>query len=159
MRFGAPEPLARRLGPTHSMAGFTLLSRSYYYLRRRSPAPPFPPDLDHRQAGERGAIKPLPLINSLRALKYRVKSVNVSLIALTPHLSGGKKTKTSCCTSRKVWCWNHGSIRNENISTSQVGEYPGAHSQLSPALAHVRQLCGKDRRWRKEDWFLNPKGM
>jgi hypothetical protein len=31
----------------------TLLSRSYYYLRRRSPAPPFPPD--HRQAGERGA--------------------------------------------------------------------------------------------------------
>jgi len=35
------------------MVGFTLLSRSYYYLRRRSPAPPFPPD--HRQAGERGA--------------------------------------------------------------------------------------------------------
>jgi hypothetical protein len=34
--------------------GFTLLSRSYYYLRRRSPGPPFPPD--HRQAGERGAI-------------------------------------------------------------------------------------------------------
>ena len=27
------------------------LSRSYYYLRRRSPGPPFPPD--HRQAGER----------------------------------------------------------------------------------------------------------
>ena len=37
-----------------SMVGFTLVSRSYYYLRRRSPAPPFPPD--HRQAGERGAI-------------------------------------------------------------------------------------------------------
>jgi len=37
------------------MVGFTLLSRSYYYLRRRSPGPPFPPD--HRQAGERGAIK------------------------------------------------------------------------------------------------------
>jgi hypothetical protein len=36
-----------------SMVGFTLLSRSYYYLRRRSPGPPFPPD--HRQAGERGA--------------------------------------------------------------------------------------------------------
>ena len=36
------------------MVGFTLLSRSYYYLRGRSPAPPFPPD--HRQAGERGAI-------------------------------------------------------------------------------------------------------
>ena len=36
------------------MVGFTLLSRSYYYLRRRSPGPPFPPD--HRQAGERGAI-------------------------------------------------------------------------------------------------------
>jgi len=34
-----------------NMAGFTLLLRSYYYLRRRSPAPPFPPD--HRQAGER----------------------------------------------------------------------------------------------------------
>jgi hypothetical protein len=27
-----------------------------YYLRRRSPGPPFPPD--HRQAGERGAITP-----------------------------------------------------------------------------------------------------
>ena len=38
------------------MVGFTLLSRSYYYLRRRSPGPPFPPD--HRQAGERGAIIP-----------------------------------------------------------------------------------------------------
>jgi hypothetical protein len=38
-----------------SMVGFTLLSRSYYYLRRRSPGPPFPPD--HRQAGERGATK------------------------------------------------------------------------------------------------------
>ena len=37
------------------MVGFTLLSRFYYYLRRRSPGPPFPPD--HRQAGERGAIK------------------------------------------------------------------------------------------------------
>jgi hypothetical protein len=37
------------------MVGFTLVSRSYYYLRRRSPGPPFPPD--HRQAGERGAIK------------------------------------------------------------------------------------------------------
>jgi len=36
-----------------SMVGFTLVSRSYYYLRRRSPGPPFPPD--HRQAGERGA--------------------------------------------------------------------------------------------------------
>ena len=36
------------------MVGFTLLSRSYYYLRRRSPGPPFPPD--HRQAGERGAM-------------------------------------------------------------------------------------------------------
>ena len=35
------------------MVGFTLLSRSYYYPRRRSPGPPFPPD--HRQAGERGA--------------------------------------------------------------------------------------------------------
>ena len=36
------------------MVGFILLSRSYYYLRRRSPGPPFPPD--HRQAGERGPI-------------------------------------------------------------------------------------------------------
>jgi hypothetical protein len=38
------------------MVGFTLVSHSYYYLRRRSPGPPFPPD--HRlQAGERGATK------------------------------------------------------------------------------------------------------
>jgi hypothetical protein len=36
------------------MVGFILLPRSYYYLRRRSPGPPFPPD--HRQAGERGPI-------------------------------------------------------------------------------------------------------
>ena len=35
-----------------SMVGFTLVSRSYYYLSTRSPAPPFPPD--HRQAGEPG---------------------------------------------------------------------------------------------------------
>jgi hypothetical protein len=34
------------------MVGFTLLSRSYYYMRRGSHAPPFPPD--HRQAGEEG---------------------------------------------------------------------------------------------------------
>jgi hypothetical protein len=35
--------------------GFTLVSRSYYFLRRRSPAPPLPvPARDHRQAGERG---------------------------------------------------------------------------------------------------------
>ena len=40
------------------MVGFTLLSRSYYYLRRRSPGPPFPPD--HRQAGEWGAINKKP---------------------------------------------------------------------------------------------------
>ena len=38
-----------------AMVGFTLLSRSYYYLRRRSPGAPFPPD--HRRAGERGAIR------------------------------------------------------------------------------------------------------
>ena len=41
-------------GNSGGMVGFTLLSRSYYYLRRRSPGLPFPPD--HRQAGERGAI-------------------------------------------------------------------------------------------------------
>ena len=40
--------------------GFTSVSRSYYYLRRRSPGPPFPPD--HRQAGERGAMKTYYLI-------------------------------------------------------------------------------------------------
>ena len=42
------------------MVGFTLVSRSYYYLRRRSPGPPFPPD--HRQAGERGAIMQTPIV-------------------------------------------------------------------------------------------------
>ena len=46
------------------MVGFTLLSRSYYYLRRRSPGPPFPPD--HRQAGERGAIPLYTFTNSSR---------------------------------------------------------------------------------------------
>jgi len=45
------------------MVGFTLLSRSYYFLRRRSPAPPFPPD--HRQAGERGA--------TIRLTRHRVE--------------------------------------------------------------------------------------
>jgi hypothetical protein len=39
------------------MVGFTLLSRSYYYLRRRSPGPPFPPDHHQAGAGERVAIK------------------------------------------------------------------------------------------------------
>ena len=39
-----------------SMVGFTfsLVSRSYYYLRRRSPAPPFPPD--HRQRQGNGGL-------------------------------------------------------------------------------------------------------
>ena len=48
------SPLFGLIGKA-SMVGFTLVSRSYYYLRRRSPGPPFPPD--HRQAGERGAIR------------------------------------------------------------------------------------------------------
>jgi hypothetical protein len=38
-----------------SMLGFTLVSRSYYYLRRRSPAPPFPPD--DRQAQGTGGYR------------------------------------------------------------------------------------------------------
>ena len=53
--FFANQASTVKIGPMRkaSMVGFTLLSRSYYYLRRRSPGPPFPPD--HRQAGERGA--------------------------------------------------------------------------------------------------------
>ena len=39
-----------------SMVGFiSNLAPLLNYLRRRSPGPPFPPD--HRQAGERGAIR------------------------------------------------------------------------------------------------------
>ena len=50
-----PKGATRDCGPIEKASmGFTLVSRSYYYLRRRSPGPPFPPD--HRQAGERGAI-------------------------------------------------------------------------------------------------------
>jgi hypothetical protein len=44
--------------------GLHFLSRSYYYLRRQSPGPPFPPD--HRQAGERGANM------SRKVFKYEV---------------------------------------------------------------------------------------
>jgi hypothetical protein len=47
------------------MVGFTLLSHSYYYLRRRSPGPPFPPD--HRQEGERGAISYCVLVVVLKS--------------------------------------------------------------------------------------------
>jgi hypothetical protein len=50
------------------MVGFTLVSRSYYYLRRRSPAPPFPPD--HRQVGGTGG--------------YNLKTKNCPL-RLAPH--------------------------------------------------------------------------
>ena len=51
----SPKGATRETGPKGKASmGFTLLSRSYYYLRRRSPGPPFPPD--HRQAGERWAI-------------------------------------------------------------------------------------------------------
>jgi hypothetical protein len=46
------------------MVGFTLLSHSYYYLRRRSPGPPFPPD---RQEGERGAISYCVLVVVLKS--------------------------------------------------------------------------------------------
>jgi hypothetical protein len=56
--------------------GFTLISRSYYYLRRRSPGPTFPPD--RRQAGERGATIP--------ADNGRNRGV---------HLAGGRITKTA----------------------------------------------------------------
>jgi hypothetical protein len=44
------------------MVGFTFITLAlYYYLRRRSPAPPFPPD--HRQAGVPGERGGIPLIN------------------------------------------------------------------------------------------------
>jgi hypothetical protein len=49
------------------MVGFTLLSRSYYCLRRRSPGPPFPPATTPSGMWERGAIiapKPVILVNS-----------------------------------------------------------------------------------------------
>jgi hypothetical protein len=59
------------------MMGFTLLSCSYYYLRRRSPGPPFPPD--HRQAGERGAIK--------RTVNARATMYSPPLAAPAPRLS------------------------------------------------------------------------
>jgi hypothetical protein len=45
-----PPPIQKQIAGSRHHS----LSRSYYYLRRRSPGPPFPPD--HRQAGERGAI-------------------------------------------------------------------------------------------------------
>ena len=62
-----------------SMVGFTLLSRSYYYLRRRSPGPPFPPD--HRQAGERGAnrlLKNQTVPNELRTKRHTPHGVAVT---------------------------------------------------------------------------------
>jgi hypothetical protein len=56
-----PQPSKRSVAFRSHLKGlygglhFTLALLLYYYPRRRSPAPPFPPD--HRQAGERGAIK------------------------------------------------------------------------------------------------------
>ena len=61
------------------MVGFTLVSRSYYYLRRRSPGPPFPPD--HRQAGERGAnrlLKNQTVPNELRTKRHTPHGVAVT---------------------------------------------------------------------------------
>ena len=58
------------------MVGFTLLSRSYYYLRRRSPGPPFPPD--HRQAGERGAI--------IQCLPLALRQTGICVDGLPPRL-------------------------------------------------------------------------
>ena len=54
-----------------SMVGFiSNLAPLLNYLRRRSPGPPFPPD--HRQTGERGAIKVYFDILSVDALLYFV---------------------------------------------------------------------------------------
>ena len=62
-----------------SMVGITSVSRSYYYLRRRSPGPPFPPD--HRQAGERGGYK--------RSTRGRAQSQRAAGAEATP-----------CCPAR-----------------------------------------------------------
>ena len=51
------------------MVGFTLLSRSYYYLRRQSPGPPFPPD--HRQAGEPTGGYKRAVVKKFRGLSKR----------------------------------------------------------------------------------------
>ena len=66
------------------MVGFTLLSRSYYYLRRRSPGPPFPPD--HRQAGERGAKNRLAVELEGRFFEYALGHC-VDVTWLLPSLS------------------------------------------------------------------------
>jgi hypothetical protein len=69
---------------TASMVGFTLLSRSYYYLRRRSPGPPFPPD--HRQAGERGAINVAPYCHRIvQCSEYvEVTAICSTICAISP---------------------------------------------------------------------------
>jgi hypothetical protein len=92
-----------------SMVGFSLLSRSYYYLRRRSPAPPFPPD--HRQAGERGAIiiyiyiiELLPRISKVfRGKVWKVSSSLATLLnACEAHLGTSRRISAHLGTSRHI---------------------------------------------------------
>jgi hypothetical protein len=59
--------------------GFTLVSRSYYFLRRRSPAPPVPAR-DHRQAGERGGYKCRPALVSFGDRSCIICSLHIDLI-------------------------------------------------------------------------------
>ena len=73
------------------MVGFVSnLAPLLNYLRRRSPGPPFPPD--HRQAGERGAIKALKEtgtgdlylfesndISKIKKIELRKRGVNVNI--------------------------------------------------------------------------------
>ena len=80
------------------MVGFTLLSRSYYYLRRRSPGPPFPPD--HRQAGERGAIILSYHLESFTYLPMGEK--DHSLAAQTTRWPGARGTIPLALSSRPL---------------------------------------------------------
>ena len=95
------------------MVGFTLVSRSYYYLRRRSPGPPFPPD--YRQAGERGAIMGItpkvPKSRNLEAL--RANTTYAAFLAKSqdrgnPYLSRGvppegRKPNRAFCAVLPCW--------------------------------------------------------
>jgi hypothetical protein len=59
--------------------GFTLVSRSYYFLRRRSPAPPFPPETTVRQ-GNGGGYKCRPALVSFGDRSCIICSLHSDLI-------------------------------------------------------------------------------
>jgi hypothetical protein len=111
------------------MVGFTLLSRSHYYLRRRSPGPPFPPD--HRQAGERGAINNIILSVCLSPVRRGIEPTTCFSLhhAYTP----------------RNWCPHSHCVSYSSTASKYIRAVPGPANQLQPGTPKTPTLSRATR--------------